>query len=355
MPSLSIPTQIKWLLVLVGLTLTPPAHAQVRENQIAGRDVSMSLLKRGVTPINLPPGSGLVTEKVRLTRIQSIPSLLRARSIVSDAESLSLVYELNPSLEQSVSIKAGSMLILPKLTGGITLQKALRSGDLVALTVDRNLKNQLRSSIDRIKELAPRVSTLEAARFQNPAARDETIRSIESIADSLDTIRRSVILTSQIPLSKGMLDQLVADTERMKSLLEGTLVSGHQLTSAEQREIILIQQDLRLKLEVFNESRGDSLANQDVRVIVKTIKADNSSPVPNLRIYFIREAWYQTAREATPFAKVTPAAEQMIQAGQYRLWALRDGDPSPVSEVLKVIVRKGADGGPYLVDLLIIR
>ena len=340
---------------LIFAFLAFPMAALAQESQLAGREVTLTLLKqRAPSTTRLPEGEvKLITQKVTVRRTENIRRLLKANGIHLDANSLSLVYDLNPALDDAAAIKPGTILTLPRVTGGRALQKALSQGDLVIFTVDQKMKNELRGNIERLKELAPRVSDLDSTRFGNPEGKETTLRSIEGILGSLDVVRKGLILSHQFLVSKELLGQLAADAELLRTLLEGAVSAGNQLGAAQQEQIQILEQDLQVKMAAFNEARGDELlSRQDVRVVVKTIKPEDGSQVPNLRIYYAREAFYKRGEEKA-FGKLSSPAEEVLPMGNYRMWARRDGNPSPVSEAIPVAVRKKADGNFYYVDLTI--
>ena len=343
-------------LLLCPLLGVPDLQTKVSDDsRLMGRDISMVLLKQSDSSrTTLADGNvKLTVHQVTVRQGASVRALLQSNGIYADANSLGLIYDLNPGVDSLASPKPDSTLILLKVAGGRELQKQLSSGYLVALTVDQKLKDDMRKNVERLTALAPRIASLEPNRFGNAGAKEAVVKSIDNTMSSLKVVKRGLAPNSQFPLSNEILTQIAGEVEILLSILD----PDQNLSAANQVQIGLIDKDLQVKMRAFEEIRSGELPGRwpEVRVVVTTLKSGDQGQVPSLRVYYVAEALYGRPGLEKTFDKLSSPTDRIIPEANYRIWAGRGDDPSPVSDVRKVEVRKDPSGRELTVELLIIR
>lgn len=125
--------------VALGLVCaTMHIRAAQPETELAGRIVSMEIVRVEDFETASWPSEDitLVAETVVIKPGETIFKLLEQRGIRSDTEALTLIYDLNPTIEKLEPLTPNTSLSLPKVVGGSQLRQLLQSGHVVALTVD---------------------------------------------------------------------------------------------------------------------------------------------------------------------------------------------------------------------------
>src|SRR5262245_57435815 len=286
-----------------------------------GEDISLSLMRPSdASTRRLPDGAAkLGTATATVKAGDTIAKLLRANGIYPNGDSIGIVYRLNPAVKTFTSLPPGSMLTLPKVTGDARLRQALARGELVVVSANDQLKREVRTAATDLAETAAVVSRLDPDRFE-ASGRDATVRSLNAIVDSLDIIRK-IIINGNFPLDRSLLRQMSEQANLVRTTLRAFPASAEKLSAADQETIKLVEEDLELKAGIFEETRGGDAVQKPplgVRVVVQTIK-DDGSPARNLRICYIPAALF--GKEPGIFGKVSSPADEMIPAGNYRMWA----------------------------------
>jgi hypothetical protein len=222
------------------------------------------------------------------------------------------------------------------------------------------VKTDLRNAVTGLRDLIAAASGLGVNRFE-AAGRDEPVRLLEGILGNLGIVRK-MILNGMVPLNRETLVQVYRQADLLRSMLSAFTPSGDKLLSATDQETIKsIAEDLQIKVEGFEEIRGGELQSDPnaVHVVVQTKKQQDGSAIANLRVYYVVEALYNKVAAdnagADQFQTVTSPAAQTLPVANYRIWAGRAGEPAPVTEVLKLKVRKEKGSRDMQVDLLVIR
>jgi len=323
------------------------------------RQISFALAKPDGKVVKLLPRKSVrvVPRKVVVEAGDTIQSLLARNGIHFDGSSLSIVYDLNSTLEDAASIKEGSKIVLPFLVGGSDLRKNRRQGYVVVMTVDQDLKQALLRNGDQMKTLGQHLSG-EAGNPRKAAL----VIAVKEMLDSMEIIKKAVQENIQ-PLTHDSLSQLTDETDLMIEFLKKVAAGADPATlySAYQSTIDNVNKDLSVKIESFSEIKGPNQPperQRDVRVVVNTTGSDGR-PVGAVRIYYIGEALFGSSKyPPKTFTTIANPSEKNINEGDYMIWAGNPTNATKLSEPLMINVRKnqvtnGRSGTALYVDIAI--
>lgn len=239
------------------------------------------------------------------------------------------------------------------------------------LLMNQTLNEKLKANVDALTKLTEFVSHIKLADSDSPEQREAVIASAENIIRSLDFIHQDLSVKKLI-LSDEVLSQLIANAEFLISILGKLDRANPKLDKKSQERIQAIEKGIDLKMSHFNEIKGTETkpptTYPTVRIIVTTLK--NGSPESNLRVYYLEEAYFdgdtftfydaELAKSNTKtFDKVTSpplaSSNRELPEADYRVWAGRGNDSTPVSDIKKLLVRRPSKGQEIPVDLLINR
>lgn len=312
------------------------------QQAITTREISLSLKRqesnrrKSVTTRTVQLG----THKTATTEGDTIRSLLERGGVSYDGSSLSLVYDLNPTLENAGTIKKGSEIVLPMAVGGTGFQKSRAHGYLLTIDLDRRLKKALLDNHTRLDALSRELSKPNFNR--NDESGNVAIRAaVKETLESLQVIKKAIQENVQ-PFSHDSLSQLTDETDLMIEILVGIVSNGKPITASDRAAIVKIKDDVSVKVESLSDSKGPGQTpdrQKDVRVIVKTLR--NGQTVSSVRIYYIGEALFgNTKYQAKSFTTIDNPSEKNINEGDYMVWAGNAVDSSKLSQPVLVNVRK---------------
>lgn len=342
-------------LLLITLTCSHVSQAQAQE-PITTREMSLSSKKPGVRMTKSLSGTAarLRPHKIVVTDGDTIRGLLESSGIHYDGGSLSMVYDLNPALEDAGEIKKGEEIALPFAVGGNALQRDRANGYLVAIALDKSLKKALLKNCVRLKELG--------SGFERTGSSDNLAikPAVKEVLESLEIIKKTVQENVQ-PLSHDTLSQLTDETDLMIGILGELVSSGKPASDAERAAIDRIKGDLTVKVASFVSSKGPNQVperERDVRVVVSTLRNDGRQ-VSSVRIFYMGEALFGNAKYSPKsFSTLDNPSEKKMGEGDYMVWAANAADSSRVSEPVLVNVRKsqivnGKLGPAFYLDIAV--
>ena len=226
-----------------------------------------------------------------------------------------------------------------------------------------DLRERLAVNVAALSKFPQVVSNLELVDSADPRAREEVVGSIENIIRSLDFMRRDVS-ARKVTLSDEILSQLNGDAELLISTLDGLERSRPRLDASGRKRIANIDSDVTLKMSRFDEIRGPEDATPrrfpEVRIVVRALLSDGRLE-SNLRVYYVGEVFYDTPLEKEyrkSFDRLTSPSEptyRELPEADYRVWAGRGANPTPVSEVKSLRVLRRSAAQETVVDLLVIK
>jgi len=336
----------------LGLVRTTIAsRADSPETQLAGRTVSMEV----VTVEDFQPAAWpsenvtLVTESIVIKSTDTIFKLLEERGIRSDTEALTLIYDLNPTVEKLEPLTANLSLSLPRVAGGAQLKQLLQSGHVVALTVDKETKAQFKLDARAIGELSSSFAYLAPARFAERSNRDQTISQVQDLAAWFEHIRQTFGRRTAKPLSKVTLLQIRNEAAFLRSILTQVQSPEQMLSAADQSQISALHADVLQAIEKWDESMAGGLPPGDSKYKVEvTIVGGNADRVKTLRVYFVPRGLFRTPITNPPvsgqgFPGLGAISTEDLPTKNYKVWAAPDGQPlNPATPPADMNVRKSS-------------
>lgn len=297
---------------------------------------------------------GLATEKVVVKDGDSVENLLISNGIYADAESIGVVYDLNPNLDAK-SIRSTSELILPKVTGGKELLHAFDDGYMAFLTPDKEMKKHFFNNSKSLEGLTENISVLGLHLFENAEYKEKFTKSVAYTIESLDTIG-TVIKTRGRHFSSEVLRQINSETKLLSTILDRAILEDRKLSETDWERIKLIEEDMQIKMRAFDEKMGPGELPprwREAIVVVRTLNVYTGNEVHNLRVYYVPVALYGIGEEDTFDQVTSPTEERMLPEANYRIWAGNPGDTAPLSDIKKLKVRKTSKEKKILVELTI--
>jgi hypothetical protein len=327
-------------LSLLFLTLFTPVQDKVKQAQLEGLNITMTLRKRTPTPqqADWPAETVTLTAQSVAVNGKLIHQLLMDNHIFPDVEAFSIVYALNPQIQQLSNLTV-SQLRVPVVQGGAGLKADFGSGFMVFLTVDKELKDRFVANVKELTIATQSVSSFGPERFQSPADKESIVTSLKSISDTLNRIDDRIIQRFGRPIPTEALSQLNADVELLNRMLISKVSSEAKINKKEQDQIAAVERDISVKRRAFTEVAAGGAPERwpEVKVIVKTLKG--SSEVPSLRIYYVPEALKEQSSEVHSFGVLSSPSTQSIPEADYCFWAAKDPDKSAVTNEQCVEIR----------------
>jgi hypothetical protein len=315
--------------------------------EMAGRSVEMRLVKADdLSPVPTPPEALTLTAvPVRMTKQDTLYTILQANGVVPDTEAFCLVYDLNPTLNDIKELKVDSLVQVPKVGSSQELASKLGKDYLVAVTVDPEIRQALNQGVDELQAAAPRFAQSPDSRFESPADSGSTKQEVATLAKWYSEIKKSFLRRTGPPLRRQTLLQLKNEVDVLNSLIAERPGSAPKLTKSDQEQIAAIYQDLESEIMKY----GQVLANQAppaealYRVVIN-IKGDNLSQIDRLRVYYTINGVYRDPPSnppviSYPFRQLGSGRFEVLPVKSYKVWAALDGDPGhPLTPPLVVRV-----------------
>ena len=343
-----------WCLVVLA-AFARPINGQQIDTQMAGRDVSFELVKKPeLTPETWPVEQiqpTLNTVEVTFKTNDRLSTLLTGNGIRPDDEAYTLFYDLNPSIIKAGTITAGTKIVLPKLNGGPQLQAKLSNGYFAMITVDRALKDALKSSAKAVEDSLPAFVALEDARFETTSERSNTINFVREISTWLQHVRQTLGQRTAPPLRHETLFQLNAEAGQVKALVQKAIAPEGKLSAEDQDQIKLIREDVRFEIGRWDNVMSGELPEGEPKFKVTiTISGNDSNLISTLRVYYVVSGAFRNPPNnppviSRPFDGLGSGSSKDLTIKNYKIWAARDGDPGrPLTPVTLLEVRQPSSG-----------
>jgi hypothetical protein len=354
------------MIATLSLAVFQAAAADPPPTELAGRSVAMNLVKAaGLAPVPWPQGT--FTLKTIETKLPANPNLyhvLLDNGIAPDTEAFTLVYDLNPRFRDLKSVSAGGILELPLVGGPTELAQLKRSGYLVQLTIDQELRAELKASTDRLHAVTQDFmqhspKPFASATEPTPNKRADTQEQIATLSKWFDQINTSYLRHTGPPLRRRTLVQLRDEAGVLVSLLTKPTNSDQKLSQEDQEQIAAIYSDVALDIQKYGQVLGPTGPKADAlySVIVNVVGQDVQL-IQGLRVYWAINGIFRDPPINPPvisygFKELGSGKSEMLPIKNYRIWAARDGDPGhPVTPPLLVSVLGTED--PVHVDLSLV-
>lgn len=308
----------------------------------ADYDVSVSLYRPSDNARRSLAKAPLILASLSVSsEVTSVQALLMRSHVYADADAISLIYALNPSLRDAQSLKPGETIRIAEVKETQEAQSALLEGFLFKIRYDSQM-------IARVVALRPNVHDTVGAHAIPDCAR--------SIAEDFDRIADHLEDRDQ-PTNHEMLAQIDSEVLLLLRIFKSLPGDSGALTSADRASVCAVANDLSLKGKGFDNSRGDDstfMRPPLARVLVNTyLNASDRKAVPMLRIYYVPEALQDEPSETKQFATLSSPAESELPEADYIFWAMKDGNRSPLSDRVRVSVRRRSDSNPQPIEILV--
>jgi len=353
-----------FLLLIVALTyLSSQIEAAPPEVELAGRFISLDLVTDDdeLTLTAWPSEQvSLDTDTVIVKKEDNITALLKGRGIRPDAESYTLVYDLNPKLDKVDPLPVGASLRLPKINGGNQLRQELARGRIVMITVDKRLKDKLRSNVEAIASLSPRFAALESSRFVNSGRKQETIKYVQELAAWFEHMQKTFFQRTAKPVRRVTLLQIVDESDILRLIFEQVLAPGQELGREKQEQIQALYKDIVEMIGKWDDVMAGELPSGEPQYkVVVEIRGNDPNKIKSFRVYYVVAGLFRTPIVNPPvrsanFNDLGSGSSATLPIKDYKVWAAQDGDPAnPLTPVADLKVRKPATEDPIKLVLSI--
>lgn len=354
--------RIQVTLLIFGTLLCALALEQTdqQKSKLAGRTIAMAMIRSDdLSPRAWPTGViALGTQSVTVKSGDSIFSLLESNNIQPDSEAYTLVYDLNPTLDKLDPLIPGHSLLLPSVSGGSDFRQLISRGHLVMLTVDPELKFQLRDHAAALVDLSGRFARLESRRFADPLKRQETIKFVKNLTYWFNHMGETYAQHRGKPLRRVTLLQTTIEAETVRLILEQAVAQNGKLSEADQAQISAIHKDVEETIKRWDETMGGRLplGESQFRVVVN-IRGNDPRRIEKLRVYYVVEGLFRDPPtnppvRSTNFSGLGSGSSAVLPIKDYKVWASEDGDPMhPATPFADLRVRRPPTGDTISLEL----
>ena len=292
----------------------------------------------------------LNAQKITFSSGKSLEETLRDAHIVPDNESYGLIYRLNPGISDLSTLATGTQLTVPLIKSGSNMDQIM-----CRIRVDDDLKSQIASEHKKLDHSIEKAKKNQN-RFKYSLTRGQDLSAIlASLATaSADIVDKTASNSDNQPVSRQFLTQVQADLatgdELISSVIKKSLVTDDGLDKLASVTKDLSTKSVALGQQFKGPGQTPSLIPK-AKVTVKLICPANSASVhvsSTCRVHFANVASY--GQEDRPFLNVSEPAVEMMEQGNYKLWAQREADQKVVSQALEVDVTAPETGCDIVVQ-----
>jgi hypothetical protein len=294
---------------------------------MAGRNIELTLVKGDdLSPLAWPQEHIDLNQSSATTSAhRNIYMVLQANGIAPDSEAFALVYDLNPSVKDVNSLAPGAPIHVPAVAGGPQFQNLLRTGALVELTVDPEVRYQLNQSIEALQTVGPSISQL--------SSQSQTQAEVGDLLRWYLEIERRFKRRTDPPLRRGTLLQMLDEAKLLESILVAARQQQRQVTTDEQRQISAIYDDLKLGMTEYGQTLAERAPKaENYYTVTVNIKRGDASRISGLRVYYTYNGLFRSL-PGQPTVTISGfkhlgsgQSEHLLPKKVYQIWAAKDGD-----------------------------
>ena len=330
-----------------------------------GQETSLAALNISMTLINVKDKSSikLTSEDVELTTTKTIvkenedvQQLLTSNGIYADGESIGILYRLNPTMDPKLNNK-GAEIVVPTIKTMKPITGYSRDKYLLALTLDRKMKQDLLDGIRRLDVAAAAISGLGTEPFGSTAIRDSFTVLTRTILESMETFK-VLIRERTRPLSLELIRQMNDEAEQVISMLDTiTHKKGYRLTENDIGSARLIAKNMTVRMKSLDETKGSGGIPSrwpEVRVSIRVVNTVDGKEVKNLRVYYVGQGlWNTRSKYERSFDKLSSPSERDLPEADYYIWAGKPQDSTPLSDRKSLEIRRKTENERVELDLTI--
>jgi hypothetical protein len=334
-----------------------PAIGKGQETKLTELNISMTLINlRDKSSTNLSSEDAeLTTKKIIMKENDNIQKLLTGNGIYADGESIGILYHLNPGMDPK-SIKAGAEILFPVIKMKKQLASSSKEDCLVALTLDKKIKQDFINTIKQFDIVAAGISSLSFNSSIPPEVKDKFIALTKPIMENMETFK-VLIRERTRPLSSEMILQMNDEGDQMISIIEKITHKNYILTNNDIESIELIAKNMTIRMKTLDEAKGAGGISSnwpEVSVFVRAIDVSHGKEINNLRVYYVGQGlWNDRIKYEKSFDKLTSPSERILPEADYYIWVGKPQDSTPLSDRKSLEVRKKAENEKIGIDLII--
>jgi hypothetical protein len=306
-----------------------------RQFQLEGLTVTLSLERHAETveKANWPDEHIQLTSQSVTVNGKTIHELLLEANIFPDVEAFTIVYVLNPEI-QDLRKLAVAQIKIPKVVHGAKLNLMFAQHFQVWLTVEKEKKQQFNDSVQKLLSLIETTSNFGTGKFESLEKREEFLRALKNSSEILEGIAEQVRERYGRTIPKVVLTELGSETQLLIGVLTAKAASTAKFDQRDFDKVKEVETDLKRKARIFKEvaAAGDPPTQYDsVEVSVKALQAGRL--IPNLRIYFVPKFSRDPEGSLGMLTTEKPdaPAKGRIYEGDYCFWAAKDPAKTPVT------------------------
>jgi hypothetical protein len=302
------------------------SSAIAQQSQLAGRVIEMTLIKADDLSLLPWPSTPIQLKAVPATSStdQNVYMMLQANGIAPDSQAFTVVYDLNPSITDLDSLAANTSLELPAVTGGEQIQALLKGGDLVRLTVDPDVRNQINQQAEGLQAFAASINILSS----DPEAQTE----IRSLLGWYEQVDKRFHRRTDPPLRRDTLLEMQTEADLLNKILTDASQNQRVLNDTEESQIKAIYADMKLEMVQYGQTlAGNTPKAQSFYSVTVNIKNSGRKSVDDLRVYYTYNGLFRSLPAQPPipsygFKNLGSGKSENLLMKNYQIWAAKDGD-----------------------------
>ncbi|HET6175620.1 MAG TPA: hypothetical protein VFE61_01730 [Candidatus Sulfotelmatobacter sp.] len=333
------------------VAVLPVLASASEQDAAANYDIRVSLYRRVDDAERAMPQASWTMATIPVPAdVKSIRELLVSNHINFDSDAVGLLFALNPDLGDVLS--PGDKIRFIQVLATQETAKAISDGFVLKIYYDDSIIRNLVAAREKILDLAADFSRLPPERFESGTVRQKSMDCITGISHDFKEVANVLEYRDQ-PTNHEALSQLRGDVQLVVRTLEPTLTGNQRVTAVDQATMCEVANDLRIKREGFEGTRGPSLLRfPRAHLLVNTYDSVTHNPVTKLRIHFVAAALQNDPLQEQTFSALSPVDVPLPEA-DYVFWVTKDGDTTPISGRTLASVRQQQDSKPQILEILV--
>lgn len=311
------------LILLSSLSLGSTANARDFQSllmQTAKQPIALDLSPRPIDPSKI---------KIKINGMQvkdntDINVVLKQNKIVPDADSYSMIYRLNPTVNDLKKIPPGTRISIPSINSRDA------AGYQFKLQIDKDFKDKVSLQLKEAERLQKAVQ--ETAHISQGNAEDEA--AFKSTFQKFLTLSKknydfTVGDQRSLPVSREFVKQLNDDMTLCNKITSDAL-GARAITKSDVQVLASLTKDLEIKSEGLDQIMGIGVIPEPVTQADLTVNLHESAPRTHrsypYRVHYATASGYHVRHEDHKFSRLSNPVTEKLERGNYIIWAARDAD-----------------------------
>ena len=337
-------------IIVVLLSLAANCDARSQPMVIAGREVALI----AVDAVSLAPLK-IDTENIHVkTRVISVSNLseiyfvLRQRRIAPDVDAISLVYELNPSIEDLGLLPPNTRVAVPELV--FHNPSNFNTDYSVQLRLDSSKRDRLSAQVDALQLSIPNLSAILDDR--------DTISHLDSLLHWFTDIQRAYRQRLGPPQRLHTLSQLLAESTKVRTIVDEGL-RNRKVGLNDESKIADIFDDISLEMTYYNQlMSGQETPPERYRNLTVSLVGGDELTNSNIRIYYVCKGLYELPLKSPPnimFTRIGGGRTERVPGKAYFVWGALDERPDVPVTARAYIKLDGSSPLNAMLDLSVLK